>query len=103
MYGSYCYAQYTDSVKSSNWYLVIALTYSLTANLLWVYLSKNMDQRNTLNYALLWDSGVHFTAFLIPVLIIGDRIKTHTAIGMGFIFVGISIVLFYEKINNFLR
>lgn len=100
LYGSYCYVQYSDTLKASNWFIIIALTYSLTANILWVSLAKNMDKQNTLSYALLWDGGVHIVAFLIPILIFGDKLKIHTAIGMGFIFVGLFIVLFYEKVKD---
>ena len=103
LYGSYCYAQYSDKIKASPWFLVIALVYSLTANLLWVYLSKNMDQKNTLNYALLWDGGVHIVAFSIPILVFGDKIKTHTAIGMSLIFSGLMVILFYDKVIGLIK
>jgi drug/metabolite transporter (DMT)-like permease len=100
IYGTYCYSQYSETIKASNWFVLIALAYGLINNLMWVYLSRSLDQKSTLNYALLWDSGLHFTAFLIPIILFGDKLKLHTMIGMGFIFIGISIVLFYEKINN---
>jgi uncharacterized membrane protein len=98
MYGGYCYSQYTDAIKTTNWFPFIALSYGLINNLLWVYISKKMNQTQTLNFALLWDSGLHFTSFLIPIIVLGNNIKAHTAIGMLFIFIGISIVLFYDKI-----
>lgn len=98
IYGGYCYSQYSDVIKGSHWFTLIALSYGLINNLLWVFLSKKLNQAQTLNFALLWDSGVHFVAFLIPIIVFGDKIKTHTAIGMSFIFIGISIVLFYDKI-----
>lgn len=103
LYATYCYTQYSQALKSSPWFIVIALVYALTTNLLWVYLSRSLDQKTTLSYALLWDSGVHCTAFLIPVLILGDKIKWHTALGMSFIFLGVGIVLFYEKVESLVK
>lgn len=97
-YASYCYSQYSHSIKSSNWFIFIALFYGIINNLLWVFLAKQLDQKTTLNYALLWDSGLHFISFLMPLFVFGDKLKLHTLVGMGLIFSGISIVLFYEKI-----
>lgn len=98
MYGFYCFSQYTESIKTTHWFTIVAVLYGLINNLLWVYVSKKLNQNQTLTIALLWDSGVHFTAFLMPILIFGNKIKTHTAIGMALIFIGISIILFYDKV-----
>jgi uncharacterized membrane protein len=98
IYGFYCFSQYNDAIKTTNWFIIIAVTYGLINNLLWVYVSKKLNQTQTLKIALLWDSGVHFTAFIVPIFLFGNKIKTHTAIGMAFIFIGVSIVLFYDSI-----
>jgi uncharacterized membrane protein len=99
-YGTYCYAQYNDSVKQTNWFMLIAIAYGLINNLLWVFLAKKLNQESTLKMALIWDSGIHFTAFLLPLFIFGNTIKTHTLVGMGFIFSGVSVIMFYDKFKS---
>lgn len=99
-YGTYCYAQYNDALKQTHWFMWIAIAYGLINNLLWVFLSKKLDQESTLKMALIWDSGVHFTAFLLPLFIFGENLKTHTLVGMSLIFSGVSVIMFFEKFKS---
>lgn len=99
-YAFYVYSQYTDSIKTTKWFTVIAIGYGIFGNLMWSILSKKMNQAQTLQFAMLWDSGTHLLCFILPFLIFGDKIKIHTIIGMSMIFIGVSIILFWESIVN---
>lgn len=99
-YGTYCYSQYNHNIKNSPWYFAIALGYGLINNLIWVLVSKKLNQNDTLKIAMIWDSGVHLLTFLVPLIVFGENIKIHTLVGMGFIFTGVSIIMFFEQIKS---
>lgn len=93
LYGVYTKIQYDDKLKKSKAFVFAGLGFGIISNILWVYISKNLEQHNTLKLALLWDSGLHVIAFIIPLIFINNKIRKENIIAMLFIFSGISLVI----------
>lgn len=94
MYGIYTSIQYNDNLKKSKYFIISGISFGIISNLLWVYTSSKLNQTETLTLSLLWDSGLHITAFIIPIIVIKEKIKKENLIAMIFIFTGISMVLY---------
>lgn len=94
LYGIYTRIQYDEKLKKSKLFIFSGLGFGLISNLLWVYITKRLEQNDTLKLALFWDSGLHITAFIIPLVFIKNKIKKENLFAMILIFSGISVVMY---------
>lgn len=98
IYICYIITQYTPELKSSQFFISISLFYTIVGNSLWIYRSRQLNSNDTLKLALIWDSGINFLSFIIPVLYFGKNIELKVLIGMLFIFIGILFLLLGDKL-----
>ena len=100
-YSVYCYSQYTETIRTSKWYPIVAITYSLVSSVSWVILSRKAgDPLLILKYALVWDSGICVIAFLIPILIFSGKLNLISLVGMTSVLLGTLLVLFSEELSS---
>lgn len=87
--------QYQENMKNTGYYLLIALSYAIFAHLIWVMMSRRLDQIQTLKFSLIWDAGIVLIAYFVPLFIFGELISTSIIIGMSLIMVGTLIILIF--------
>lgn len=92
IYTGYTLISYNEPLKETPWFIPAGVLISLFGNILWMYLAKITSDPKTLYfYGIAWDAMITFVFVLTPVIVLGMRFKTTTAIGFGLVVIGLLI------------
>ena len=87
------FAQYSDKIRNSNYYLLTALVFSVVSNILWVSLARKLsDQKEIFKYGFYWDTSTYIPIILIPLFFFGMRQSPLAWCGVGLIIIGVILL-----------
>lgn len=90
LYSLYTYIGYKDSIKNSNSYYVYGIIIVIISNLLWMYLNKTLQSKDsTLIYSLIWDIMIAVSAIIIPFFFFKMNLTNISYVGIVLIVVGL--------------
>lgn len=92
IYCAYAQLGFTESMRSSSWYIPLGLVCSISANLMWMLLVRFLADNKAITVAAFrWDAVVILAALVVPLLFHGVKLNGLQWAGIGLILSGLTL------------
>lgn len=94
LYCIYQCCMFTENVRNTSWMYVIAITYAVTAHILWTHLIQILDNKDEIfRYGWYWDVSLYIPIIAVPLILFSVKPTLLQSVGITIILVG--VVLFH--------
>lgn len=93
LYSLCCWLTYSEGYRDKWWYLPLGIMLGATCNLMWLMMTKAIDDKDKIFiYALFWDAVIVAVFYGLPIFFFGVKLDKWGLLGVLMIVIGLTII-----------